>query len=333
MTERRRAEEALRASEERFRRAIGIGTVGVLFFGLDGRMTDANTAFERMSGYSRDELLALDWKVLTPPEFMGATGRAAAELAERGTTEPYEKQHIRKDGSRWWGLFAPTRLSGYGRDAQCVEFTVDITDSKRAEAALRATEARLRELQAELLHVSRLSAAGEMASALAHELNQPLTAATSAIQAARRMLASASSEGLERAAAGGARGHGPRGRAGAAGRADRPAPARLRRPGREPRSGWRTCPGWSRRRARWPWWARGERGVRVALRFEPGLPPVLVDRIQIQQVLFNLIRNALEAMAVARADGRRERGWRAAAPPRPGGVGGTGGPPTWSRSR
>ena len=118
VTERRRAEEALRASEKRFRRAIGIGTVGVLFFGLDGRMTDANAAFERMSGYSRDELLALDWKVLTPPEFMGATGRAAAELAERGTTEPYEKQHIRKDGSRWWGLFAPTRLSGNGRDCR-----------------------------------------------------------------------------------------------------------------------------------------------------------------------------------------------------------------------
>ena len=67
------------ASEERFRRAVGIGTVGVLFFGLDGRVTDANGAFERMSGQSRDELLALgDWELLTPPEFRGATARAAS---------------------------------------------------------------------------------------------------------------------------------------------------------------------------------------------------------------------------------------------------------------
>ena len=72
----------------------------------------------------------------------------------------------------------------------------DVTERRRAEEALRASEARLRELQAELLHVSRLSAAGEMAAALAHELNQPLTAAASAIQAARRTLASASAKGL-----------------------------------------------------------------------------------------------------------------------------------------
>ena len=72
-----------------------------------------------------------------------------------------------------------------------------VRERLRAEAALRASEARLRELQAELLHVSRLSAAGEMAAALAHELNQPLTAAASAVQAARRTLASASPEGLD----------------------------------------------------------------------------------------------------------------------------------------
>jgi len=267
----------------------------VLFFCLDGRMTDANTAFERMSGYSRDELRAVDWKVLTPPEFMGATGRAAAELAERGTTEPYEKQHIRKDGSRWWGLFAPTRLSGNGRDAQCVEFIVDITHSKRAEAALRASEARLRELQAELLHVSRLSAAGEMAAALAHELNQPLTAAASAVQAARRTLASASPQGLDgqprevREAMDLATEQAQR-----AGQIIRRLRDFVARGEADPRL--EGVPRLLEEAMALAQVGAKERGVAVALRAEPGLPPVLVDRIQIGQVLFNLMRNALEAM-------------------------------------
>jgi two-component system sensor kinase FixL len=295
VTERRRAEEALRASEERFRRAVGIGTVGVLFFGLDGRMTDANAAFERMSGYSRGELVAIeDWEALTPPEFMEATARAAAELAERGETAPYEKEHIRKDGSRWWGLFAPTRLSGSGRGSQCVEFIVDITERKRAEEALRASEARLRELQAELLHVSRLSAAGEMAAALAHELNQPLTAAASAVQAARRMLASSPEgpggqppevrEAMDLAAEQALRG----------GQIVRRLRDFVARGEADPRL--ESLPRLAEEAAALALVGARERGVAVALRLDPGLPAVLADRIQVQQVLFNLMRNALEAM-------------------------------------
>jgi PAS domain S-box-containing protein len=135
------------AGEERFRRAIGIGTVGVLFFTLDGRVTDANAAFERMSGYTRNELRALsDWVHLTRPEFLDVTERAAAELAAQGETAPYEKEMVRKDGSRWWGLFAPTRLAGRGRGAECVEFVIDITETKRTEAALRESEARFRHM-------------------------------------------------------------------------------------------------------------------------------------------------------------------------------------------
>ena len=145
MSERRRAETALRASEERFRRAMDIGTVGVLFFRLDGRVLDANAAFERLVGYTAEALRALpDWLALTPPEFRASTAHAARELAERGDTAPYEKQMIRRDGTRFWGLFAPTRLSGRGRQTECVEFVLDIGDRKRTEAALRASEERLR---------------------------------------------------------------------------------------------------------------------------------------------------------------------------------------------
>ena len=141
------ANEALRATAEQYRRFLSIGTVGVLFFDLDGRIRDANAAFERMSGYTVHELRAIaDWAVLTPPEFMEATEWAAGEVAAVGITAPYEKQMFRRDGSRWWALFAPMRLAGSGRASQCVEFVIDIGQTKEAEAALRASEERYRTL-------------------------------------------------------------------------------------------------------------------------------------------------------------------------------------------
>lgn len=138
ITERKVAETALRANEERLQKVISVQNVGVLFFKLDGRIHDANGALERMSGYTAEELRRItDWAQLTPPEFMDVTRRAAAELAEHGVTAPYEKQWIRKDGSRFWGLFSPTRLSGSGSESECVEFTIDISESKRAVEQLR----------------------------------------------------------------------------------------------------------------------------------------------------------------------------------------------------
>ena len=65
------------------------------------------------------------------------TRKAVIELAEHGETAPYEKEWIRKDGSRWWGLFAPSRLSGSGKTAECVEFILDISQRKEAEAELQ----------------------------------------------------------------------------------------------------------------------------------------------------------------------------------------------------
>jgi PAS domain S-box-containing protein len=109
-------------------------------------MHEANRALERMSGYSSDELREMSWEALTPPEFSEETARAVDEVATIGETAPYEKQWIRPDGSRWWGLFAPTRLSGNGRDSECVEFVIDITQRKRAEEALRESELQFRTL-------------------------------------------------------------------------------------------------------------------------------------------------------------------------------------------
>jgi PAS domain S-box-containing protein len=151
ITDRKRAEQALRESEARIQKALSIETVGVLFFRLDGHITGANDAFLKMSGYSHDELLQLnDWIELTTPEFMEVTSRAANELATTGETAPHEKQLIRKDGSHWWGLFAPTRLSADGFLSECVEFIIDISERRQFEEALRENEKQLQSLNESL---------------------------------------------------------------------------------------------------------------------------------------------------------------------------------------
>lgn len=131
VTERKRAEEKLLKSEERLQRAIGIETVGVIFFKADGSITDSNDAFLRMSGYSREDLEQgkVRWDVMTPPEWMPHSLKAIEEFESTGRTKPYEKEFVRKDGSRWWALFAATRLD----DEEGVEFIIDITERKRAQ--------------------------------------------------------------------------------------------------------------------------------------------------------------------------------------------------------
>jgi PAS domain S-box-containing protein len=131
VTQRRRAETALRESEERLQRTIAIETVGVIFFKADGQITDANDGFLRMGGYSREDLAEglLRWDVLTPPEWMPRSLQAVEELQKTGRTTPYEKEYIRKDGSRWWGLFAATRLD----EEESVEFVVDVSERREAE--------------------------------------------------------------------------------------------------------------------------------------------------------------------------------------------------------
>ena len=153
--DRARAEAALRAWEMRLQKAFSIQTVGVLFFDLSGRVIEANAAFERMSGFRRWELLEpTPCEGGCPPRCAGLTPRAVEDLATRGETAPYEKELVRKDGTRWWGLFAPTRLSGSGAESECVEFILDITQSKKTQEELRRTreelELRVLERTAEL---------------------------------------------------------------------------------------------------------------------------------------------------------------------------------------
>jgi PAS domain S-box-containing protein len=140
--DRKRAEQALQASQERLGRAIQIETVGVTFFKTDGTITEANDAFLSMSGYSRGDLD--DGHVrrdkMTPPEWMAQSLQAVEEFNTMGRTKPCEKQYIRKDGSRCWALFAATRIAA----DEGVEFLIDVTESKLAQEKLRESEERFR---------------------------------------------------------------------------------------------------------------------------------------------------------------------------------------------
>jgi PAS domain S-box-containing protein len=142
ITQRKLAAETLRESEQRLQRALAIETVGVIFFKSEGEIFEANEAFLQMSGYDREDLAAgqVRWDTMTPPEHMARSLEAIEEFEATGRTTPYEKQYVRKDGSRWWGLFAARRLN----EGEGVEYIVDITEAKRAEEALRESEERFR---------------------------------------------------------------------------------------------------------------------------------------------------------------------------------------------
>jgi PAS domain S-box-containing protein len=140
ISERKQAEEAVRRSEERLQQAIEIETVGVVFLNNAIEITDCNEAFLQMSGFTRAEIKAgrFSWALFTPAEFAETSQRAIEELRTTGSTTPYEKEYIRKDGSRFWALFAAKRIN----EGEIVEFVTDITAQKRAQAALRESEAR-----------------------------------------------------------------------------------------------------------------------------------------------------------------------------------------------
>jgi PAS domain S-box-containing protein len=149
--------------------------IGIFILDREGRILEANDAFLRLVGRMRDELDAglLWWTDLTHEDWRDADQQSLAEVRDTGTVQTYEKEFLRKDGSRVPVLLGAAPLRG-GMD-QSAAFVVDLTDRRRAEALARRSEQRYQEIQCEMAHANRVAVIGQMTAAIAHELNQPLS--------------------------------------------------------------------------------------------------------------------------------------------------------------
>jgi PAS domain S-box-containing protein len=184
ITATKEAERDLQERDAKIRRLVDANIVGVLISDLAGRVIDANNAFLQMVRYTRDDLACgrLRWTELTPPEWQAATERAVAQLGANGTCELFEKEYLRSDGTHVPVLVAAAVIEG--TKTETVAFVLDLTERKRAEAERE----RLRQVQVDLAYMSRVITVGQLASSLAHEIKQPIGAAVTNADACVRLL-------------------------------------------------------------------------------------------------------------------------------------------------
>jgi two-component system sensor kinase FixL len=242
---------------------------------------------ERLFDYRADEAIGQNVKILMPSpdrEFHDGYLRRYQE-----TSEP----HIvgigrvavgeRKDGSTFPISLSVGEMSSNG-NRFFTGYVRDLTERQE-------TEQRIEELQAELVHISRLTAMGEMASALAHELNQPLSAISNYLTGTRRLLGELSDENLRRIRVALDAAVEQSLRAGQIIRRLRDFVAH-----REPERRIESLRKLLEEASALALVGAKELGIRVRLRFDTAVDRVIVDKVQIQQVLINLMRNAIEAM-------------------------------------
>jgi PAS domain S-box-containing protein len=140
VTERKRAEQALREREGKIRRLVDANIIGIFIWDFDGRILEANEAFLHIVGYDHEDLVAgrIRWTDLTPPEWRDRDTRLIQEHMKNGSLQPFEKEYFRKDGSRVPVLIGVATFEEGGN--QGVAFVLDLTERKRAEEALRESE-------------------------------------------------------------------------------------------------------------------------------------------------------------------------------------------------
>jgi PAS domain S-box-containing protein len=276
----------LEQREAKIRRLVDANVVGVLVSDDDGRIIEANDAFLEIVGYTRDDLTSgqLRWPELTPQESRVASERAVAQLRATGTCDVFEKEYFRRDGSRVPVLVGAAAVGGPG--SQAVAFVLNLTERKRAEEERE----RLRQMQDDLAYMSRVATMGELAASLAHEIKQPIAAAVTNARTCALWLEREPPDLAEAAEA-----------------ASRTVNAAIRASDIVDRVRSLYTRGTPQRQ---PvdvndiiqemvvllQHEAGRRAVAIRTELAERLPDIIADRVQVQQVLMNLMLNGIEAM-------------------------------------
>ena len=260
-----------------------------------GVMRDFSAAAERTFGWTAAEAIGQNVKLLMPDPYRTAHDGYLERYYRTGEQRIIGKGRVvvgeRKDGSTFPLELAVGEMQAGGQRF-FTGFMRDLTERQQAEA-------RLQELQNELVHVSRLTALGEMASALAHEINQPLSAIANYLKGSRTLLGRDEvphervAEALDRAATEALR----------AGDIIRRLRDFVARGEAERRA--ESLPKLVEEASALALLGAKEHGIRVQYDFSPAVDLVLADKVQIQQVVLNLVRNAVDAMSEANSP-RRE---------------------------
>jgi PAS domain S-box-containing protein len=271
--------------ESRIRRLVDANIIGIFFWDFQGRILEANEAFLSMLGYDREDLLTADvrWTDMTPPEWRERDEqRWVPQLKVDGSLQPFEKEFFRKDGTRVPVLIGAASLEeGSG---QGVAFVLDLTERKRSADALRT-------LQMELAHANRLATMGQFAASIAHEVNQPIGAARNNAHAALRFLAARPPDLEEiREALDSVVSETYRASDIIGGIRDQVKKVPPRMEGLDLNEAIREVVALVRGEL-------GKQNVSIHTSLSDSLPNAHGDRVQLQQVILNLILNAMEAMS------------------------------------
>jgi PAS domain S-box-containing protein len=171
----------LQNRDAKIRRLMDANVVGICLWDLNGQVLEANDAFLSMLQYNREDVVSgrLRWTDLTPAEWRERDERAVAKLRSTGTFQAFEKEYFRKDGSRNPVLIGGALFEEGGNEG--VAFVLDLTERRRAEEAFPR-------LESDFAHTNRVSMMGELAASLSHEITQPIACAYNNARAAQSFL-------------------------------------------------------------------------------------------------------------------------------------------------